>query len=498
MANRRISTFVSLTATADRGQPARPKSSEEKKEMWSSLLDSVSTGKRLPEKSVLVLGGSPDTQRDFLESLNTDSASKRRPLDRGKKPPVANQFALGYTYQDVLDDDHEDTLARLSLYLLNNPSPSFTPLLKPLLTPRTLPHMLLVILLDWNEPWAWLRQLRDWIRVFRGLLLSLDNDCKDALEENILHLQKGRGATGDNIDPGDQIPLGPGEWDEPLGIPLCVVCQNADKIEQLERERGWKEDDFDFVLECLRTVLLKHGASLVYTMPSRPGSLQSLVHSSLAIQATLKRQSLKYNVTDRDNILIPHNWDSWGKIRTLREGFDIEGMSKLWSLDIQTGDTETEDQTAVGIYEETVQDPMAVSQGFSGTTNKANGIEVESIDNQAFLTTQQEILDKLRAEDDESKTKDREAKRGKAIAYNEPASNVVTDQIGPVQFNMGGIQVDADDILNKINARETERSGSPVKGLLGEGSNDAQTLPNGAEESNETLKNFFAGLMNRK
>lgn len=31
----------------------------------------------------------------------------------------------------------------------------------------------------------------------------------------------------------------------------------ADKIEMLERERGWKEEEFDFVLQFLRTVLLK-------------------------------------------------------------------------------------------------------------------------------------------------------------------------------------------------------------------------------------------------
>jgi dynein light intermediate chain 1 len=92
------------------------------------MLDGVSSGKRLPEKSLLVLGihgaqvldtgviyalikfrtgGTPDTQKDFLESLSTDPSSNRRPPDRGRKPPIANQFALGYTYQDVLDADHE-------------------------------------------------------------------------------------------------------------------------------------------------------------------------------------------------------------------------------------------------------------------------------------------------------------------------------------------------------------------------------------------------------
>ena len=53
-----------------------------------------------------IIGGTPETQREFLESVSTDP-SNRRPPDRGRKPPIANQFALGYTYQDVLDTDHE-------------------------------------------------------------------------------------------------------------------------------------------------------------------------------------------------------------------------------------------------------------------------------------------------------------------------------------------------------------------------------------------------------
>jgi dynein light intermediate chain 1 len=148
-----------------------------------------------------------------------------------------------------------DTLARLSLYLLANPSPSFTPLIKPYLNPRTLPHMLVVILLDWNHPWLWIRQLRDWIRVLRSLILSLDDASKEVLEENLTTLQdKGRtvgGAEGNSALETLKVPMGPGEWDEPLGIPLCVVCQNADKIEALERERGWKEEEFDFILQYL-------------------------------------------------------------------------------------------------------------------------------------------------------------------------------------------------------------------------------------------------------
>jgi dynein light intermediate chain 1 len=63
---------------------------------------------------------------------------------------------------------------------------------------------------------------------------------------------------------GVVIPLGSGEWDEPLGIPVCVVCQNVDQMDALEKERGWKEEDFDYVLQFLRTILLKRKLSSPY------------------------------------------------------------------------------------------------------------------------------------------------------------------------------------------------------------------------------------------
>lgn len=55
-----------------------------------------------------MLGGTPDSQRDFLESLSTPEL--RRNLDRQKTPPIANNFALGYAYYDVLDADQDGLL----------------------------------------------------------------------------------------------------------------------------------------------------------------------------------------------------------------------------------------------------------------------------------------------------------------------------------------------------------------------------------------------------
>jgi dynein light intermediate chain 1 len=128
-----------------------------------------------------------------------------------------------------------DILARLSLYLLSDPSPSFTPLLQPLLTPQTIPNTLIVILLDWSQPWLWLRQLRDWVRLLRTLLVSLDDNCKTKMAEVMISWRdRGRGTTtldGIGVSTSTEgdvtLPLGPGEWEEALGLPLCIVCQNV-------------------------------------------------------------------------------------------------------------------------------------------------------------------------------------------------------------------------------------------------------------------------------
>ena len=129
-----------------------------------------------------------------------------------------------------------DTLARLSIYTLPEPSPSFAPLLQPLLTSRTIPDALLLILLDWGEPWNWVRQIHEWTQLLREVLSSLDEDAKKTMEE-IMHewQQRRRGVaaydSGTGANPGNEsnvtIPLGPGEWDEALGLPLCVVCHNV-------------------------------------------------------------------------------------------------------------------------------------------------------------------------------------------------------------------------------------------------------------------------------
>lgn len=347
-----------------------------------------------------------------------------------------------------------------------------------------------------------MRTLRSWIRLLNTVTHSLPVESKYALEENTTAWQHARDAAlaTSITDSHASMPLGPGEYDEPLGLPLVVVCQNALAVEALERERGYRESHFDYVLQFLRTVLLKHGASLIYTMPSQPGQLQPLIHGVLGIQSAgipvtgkeKSETSLKHNVVDRERVLVPPAWDSWGKIRVLREGFDVEGISRAWGVEIQylpsatppqavisntqpdtdqatdgdavagatdtledPEDDEAETDTTAFLYEQTIQDPHPPSD-----TKPA--VDVPCTPDQNFFSSQLDRLESYRAEDEAAK-KATAARRNitssgapnATAGSDDVAGRAMAEHIGPVQFNVGGIQFNADEALRQIKVSDT-------------------------------------------
>jgi len=201
----------------------------------------------------------------------------------------------------------------------------------------------------------------------------------------------------------------------------------------------------------------------------------------------LKKHPLKHNVIDRDKIVVPPNWDSWGKIRVLREGFDVELVSNGWSLDLdkpfpqppingnghevngqvgQNGHTngevegEGEDEdaegSAVALYESAVQDPTLDALQIAGRRSQSSKLEVETMETQVFLAQQLKLLETYRLKNEETSRED-PRRGGKKFEEDEfgnllgrPPEPRVMEHIGPVQFNMGGIQVDADDMVQRL------------------------------------------------
>lgn len=76
----------------------------------------------------------------------------------------------------------------------------------------------------------------------------------------------------------------------------------------------------------------------------------------------------------------------------------------------------------------------------------------------------------------------------------------MNEHIGPVQVNMGGIQVDADDMLRKLkSSRERERSddGRVGKDEMSEEVGGRRETEEEQKAENEKLSSFFANLIKK-
>lgn len=488
------------------------------KAIWVPMLNNASRGKDLTEKQLIVLGGTPEQQREFLETVNPEIEQPRYQKDRQKKrkAPISNLYALGYTYQDILDADREDTLARLNVYMLSSPSSSFAPLLRPLFTTETVSNTLITILLDWSDPFKWPRQLRQWIRILRSVVVKLDEDVKIELQETMTAWKEKKvgpdapitmlGAEKSEVKQTPVIALGPGEWDEELGLPLSVVCINAEKIERLERDFGWQEEEFDFLMQWLRCVLLKHGASLIYTTNFDTNNVRTLILSSLSIQSLLKKEIAKHNVIDRDKILIPPNWDSWGKIRIIGDSLNLEILGSAWSSEIQQTPEESidfetpsiatdESPSAIALYEATLLDPDKEQSPYKALVS--TDAEVTVPDTQVFLAEQASILEKFKAEDEKA---DRRARKGAPAPTGSSQGDTddmtganarVTESIGPYQINVNGIDFDAEEATRRIRdlSDRTKGHGTPEKKTRLDRSEGSE-----AGKSSEVYSDFFERL----
>ncbi|TBU33085.1 dynein light intermediate chain [Dichomitus squalens] len=358
----------------DNSRPSSPDAPPQ--DLWSSILDSVSTTRSIPSKQIILLG-EPSSGKSSLAS-----ALLQRPPPDETKEETRIDFAIGYDWADVRDDADEDTLARLSVYTVPSSAPSFTALLPHFVPPRTsLPHTLVVIALDWTRPWSFIEELETWLDwVEKWVKGDGSRELDIAKEENRERLQAHwQHYTEPSSEPlpatatvsGTVLPLGQGTLTHnSAGVPIVVVCTKADLIDEgndiigsgpsgmggmVKGKGGEWEERTDSIMQILRTICLKYGAGLFYTTP-QPTTLQVLrqyaLHTLFMPPAPSPSMGgevvapprnpfpfqTKPNALDRDRIVIPAGWDSWGKIAVLREGFDARLWGEAWENDLEGAD----------------------------------------------------------------------------------------------------------------------------------------------------------------
>ncbi|KAH9850830.1 DLIC-domain-containing protein [Lenzites betulinus] len=375
---------------------SRPSSPEAPpQDLWSSILDSVSTSRSTPAKQVIVLG-EPSSGKSTLAA-----ALLQKPVPEETKEEQRTDFALGYDWADVRDDADEDTLARLSVYTVPSSAPAYSSLLPYYVPPRSsLPHTLIMVVLDWTRPWSFIQELETWLQWIEQWVKGdgsreLDIAKEENRERIQAHWQHYAEPSAEPLPPtsvsGTLLPLGPGTLTHnSAGVSIVVVCTKADLIDEgndiigtgtsgmggmVKGNGGEWEERTDSIMQVLRTICLKYGAGLFYTTP-QPTTLQVLrqyvLHtlfippaSSLAAAATAEVASAprnpfpfqhKPNTLDRDKIVIPAGWDSWGKITVLRDGFDAKLWGEAWENDLDHSDENDGAARAQNLYASLVPD----------------------------------------------------------------------------------------------------------------------------------------------
>ncbi|KAM0755401.1 hypothetical protein T439DRAFT_320094 [Meredithblackwellia eburnea MCA 4105] len=549
-------------------------------DLWGSILSSTSGSKSIVSKNAIVLGSHKSGKSTLISRLASPSGAAAVEVeDANGSGSIAKaiggaaglDLGLSFTYIDIGDEaDEAETVARLGVYQLPSPEPPYPSLLPLALSKSTLLDSIAVIVLDWERPWKFLKELRGWIGVLEGVLKGKGvsegwegAEGKERLESHLRHYAEPSTAGASSQLADLDAPLPPGVLTDNLGIGLVIVCTKADQINFLEREKDFKEEQFDYIQQTLRAVALKYGAAIFYTSHSRPESFSKLrsyiLHrlfvqppiqpaSSLTASAlgTLAPQSsptasrtfpfnVRANVVDRDQVLVPTGWDSWGKIRILRDRFDADAAGKGWDLDMDrlragpgTVDEEFFDEEGKRVtssmrqYENVVVDLDADDKPINMSNSR-----VEAQDEQEFFKAYYEVLQEEREKDPRSAfARPADGSNGGDM----PFGASVVGPIGSGGLNLPNVeraleQNPDDGIARSVKATRRESTQGVRSPTLGSNypspslgasttsptlngsispnlgsthlspSNSSTGTPGGTNSSNEVLQNFFQSLL---
>ncbi|KZO98132.1 DLIC-domain-containing protein [Calocera viscosa TUFC12733] len=498
------------------------RSSSPVQELWSSILNSVSSTRSIPSKNILVLGEEHTGKSTLVKALLRKTEDEAQSAD----------FALGYGWADVKDDADEDTLARLSVYSVPSSAPSHLALVDHFLPPRTsLPHTSVVIVLDWTRPWTFVSQLEKWLKWVehwaegeKGRDLDmLHDEAKERLRLHIQHYTE-PGST-DSSNPASLsstlLPLGDGILtSNAAGVPIIVVCTKADLMDDslsgtagpsqslgiggMTKNSMWEERQ-DAIIQVLRTICLKYGAALFYTThaPQTLANLRSyalhllFIPTPVAPNEPLPRNPFPFaqraNALDRDRILIPVGWDSWGKIKILREDFDVRRWGEGWESDLDSGEA-----APVGGAQDWFKEILGPHQDIQA---KAPPPLIVPKAEQAFLSSHYEALQKDR---------DPRATFRQPIAVSGQAGAVEAGVVGPMgssSFNLPGVEKAMQEMETEdphsgreVPARTTPAPMAPTPRPARLPVSPTDTIGRtpgtpGGNSQTEVLQNFFQSLL---
>ncbi|KAI8980273.1 dynein light intermediate chain-domain-containing protein [Pilobolus umbonatus] len=536
-----------------------------KEDIWSSILQGVASSKMVPTKNILILGepgvgkstlihylkNDPGPQTPKTEHEDTDvdpfnvnmNKYTRNPNEENKK----NDLALGYSFIDMKDEENE-AMARLGIYQLGLSSPEFLPLLKFAIRADTLPDSCVLILLDWTRPYEFITTLQKWISVLHHLIAEINKEgtvsdsgtawskgkaVVDELREKLENFLQsytepyaGITVTASNstssilsavpnintpmtssIAAADQVllPLTSGSLTTNLGIPIHVVCCKSDAMNHLEQAYDYKDEQFDYIQQTLRCLCMKYGASLFYTSTLQPHTFhylrEYLLHRLLRNSNKSYPFQFRAQVIERDSVVVPAGWDTWGKIKALKEGFDCEILSEGFDMDMEAIRDHQQPGLAgaSGMYEESIPNFELEAQ--------PHYIPITTVceDEQAFYDRHYETLQKAQYTSSRPTNGHDASRPGVVGPVRIPSATIEMPRDGVEKDRDNARKVSKEPHLEKIVTSKNATVSTTASNTL-----TALASPNSAASnlgqspqaingpSHEVLANFFQSLLSKK
>ncbi|KAM9994201.1 hypothetical protein ACTFIZ_005519 [Dictyostelium cf. discoideum] len=268
---------------------------QQEEDIWGQILRESSNKNNYFEKRDVAILGDPTSGKSLLLS-KFDTVSNVESL---------KSIALSYTFSDIYEDDtSEDPVGRINYWSLEGET-SQNDLLKFSLNKENIKNCMVIITLDFSQPWNLVESLKKWLSILEEHIKSIFKDDKNGFKNlqdklsikwheyeepttaattttsattsnNIENNTNKTSPTTDKIqtnnvqkkkkkkvnissaeDASVLPPLSENILINNLGVPILVACCKSDSVVMLEKDFDYKDEIFDYIQQYLRRICLQ-------------------------------------------------------------------------------------------------------------------------------------------------------------------------------------------------------------------------------------------------
>lgn len=288
--------------------------------LWRKILNSTSARDNTKKANVLIVGNEKSGKKTLINSMLT-SLKQTNDVDMlmdtafvgDNKTKNEHVYLMDYKYLKINEFSEEDSeeLGKINFYIMNHKYENF----HQLLTEEILKNLMIVIVLDLDNPSTMTESFIEWINFISNKLMAyiseLAPEVREIMEENFESV-----AIKNKIiyQPGNENDM---EYEEPnditfsIKIPLLILANKSDALDKLTEQKA-----LDFVQYKLRTLAVRYGASLIYTSSKLNQNISTLVDY---ISYTTLNKNIKLAVDlSNEKLFVPFGFD---QLDILKEHF---------------------------------------------------------------------------------------------------------------------------------------------------------------------------------